>query len=124
MNKQSCHNCKHAYPNYLHFVGGPCLIFELHFGDDGWYTLDPDTGCEFWKSKKEEKIMSLSECTDRELKEKIEKRGKKEGIEKPNQLAEVDLAKLRTLCSDYIDFVASEDFYRDWRMAVNYFFFG
>lgn len=50
MNKQSCYNCKHAYPNYLDFIGGPCLVFELHFGDDGWDALDFDTGCKYWES--------------------------------------------------------------------------
>ena len=51
INKQSCHNCKNAYPNYLEYDQGPCKVFELYFGEEEWETLDFNVGCKNWESK-------------------------------------------------------------------------
>ena len=50
-----CYSCKHVYPNYQNYVEGPCMVFEEHFGEDGWEVLDFNFGCEYWKGKDENK---------------------------------------------------------------------
>ena len=58
MNK-SCGNCKHKYENYLDYIGGPCEIFGIHFGNDGWKTHDPNEDkCKFWEQEANDKSFS------------------------------------------------------------------
>lgn len=74
--------------------------------------------------------MNLTEYSDADLRKEIERRdNEKKEAEKPIQIIEVDLTKLRKLCSDYIDFVASEDFHDDndyeyyiYEMAITMFY--
>ena len=52
MNK-NCHNCGNAYPNYLHYIEGPCD----YFGDEGedWEGRDVlKDGCKFWVMSNQE----------------------------------------------------------------------
>jgi len=51
----------------------------------------------------------LNEYTNEDLQEELERRGKATAeLEKPQQLETFDLTPLMKICSDYIDFVATD----------------